>query len=160
MIVIPFKDFEIQRILIADSVEEVRPLHAAHYAETETKYKKHQVAVKYDHYVACEKAGTLQVFGARLAATQQLVAYLFVYVSPSAHDSSMVATEDMYFILPEHRGSGLARRLLQYSKARLKELGVDYFFMTSKKPVGGPNIGMFLESEGFKAVAISFMVEL
>ncbi len=160
MSVANFKNFEVQRVSIEDCVEEIRPLHAAHYLETETKYKRHDVGVKYDHYIACEKAGTLQVFGARLADTQQLVAYLFVYVSPSAHDSSMVATEDMYFILPEHRGSGLARRLLQYSKARLKELGVDYFFMTSKKPVGGPNIGMFLESEGFKAVAVSYMVEL
>src|SRR5271166_4376040 len=120
MIMIPFKNFEIQRITIADSVEDIRPLHDAHYMETETKYKHHQVKVNYPHMIACEAAGTMVCFGARLADTQRLVAYLFVYVSPSAHDSSVNAVEDAYFIVPEHRGSGLARRLLQYTQQRLK----------------------------------------
>lgn len=156
MIVVPFKDFEIQRIVIEDSVADIRPLHDAHYLETEKAYKHHQCKVNYDHMIACERAGTMVCFGARLADTQRLVAYLFVYVSPSAHDSSLNAVEDAYFIVPEHRATGLARRLLKYSEQRLKELGVDYFFMSSKKPVGGPNIGMFLESEGFKETSIQY----
>lgn len=156
MITIPFKNFLIQQIPIRESIEDIRPLHAAHYAETEVKYKHHTVGVNYAHMAACDEAGTMRCFGARLVDTNQLVAYLFVYISPSAHDSSLSAVEDAYFIMPEYRGSGLARRLLQYSEKRLKELGVDYFFMSSKAPVGGPNIGMFLETEGFKATAVMY----
>jgi GNAT superfamily N-acetyltransferase len=160
VIEIPFKEFLIGRIPIRANIEEIRPLHAAHYAETEVKYKHHTVDVDYAHMAACDDAGTMRCFGARLVDSQQLCAYLFTYISKSAHDSSMVAMEDAYYVMPEYRGSGLARRLLQYSKKRLKELGVEYLFMSSKAPVGGPNIGLFLETEGFKAVAVSYMVEL
>ena len=59
--------------------------------------------------------------------------------------------------MPEYRGSGLGRRLLQYSEKRLKELGVDYFFMSSKAPAGGANIGQFLETEGFELNALSYV---
>lgn len=156
MISIPFKNFLIENVRVKDSIEDIRPLHEAHYAETETKYKHHTVAVNYEHMARCDEAGTMRCFGARLVDSQQLIAYLFVYISPSAHDSSLCAVEDAYFIMPEYRGSGLARRLLQYSEKRLKELGVDYFFMSSKAPVGGPNIGMFLETEGFKSTAIMY----
>ena len=156
MITIPFKNFLIQRVPIWASKEDIRPLHEAHYAETETRYKSHKVGVNYEHMGKCDDAGTMRCFGARLVDSQQLIAYLFVYISPSAHDSSLCAVEDAYYIMPEYRGSGLARRLLQYSEKRLKELGVDYFFMSSKAPVGGPNIGMFLETEGFKPTAIMY----
>ena len=160
MIMIPFKDFVIGRLSMTDCHEEIAVLDNAHYVETETKYKSHTVKVNYPHFIACEKAGTLHCFGVRLAESTQLVAHLRVYVSPSAHDSSLVATEDAYYIVPEYRGSGLARRLLQYSKKRLKELGVDYFFMSSKHPVGGPNIGLFLETEDFKPITTVYMAAL
>src|SRR5271165_4981036 len=107
MIEVPFKNFMIGRVHIGQCIEDIRPLHAAHYAETETKYKKHQVAVNYTHMVDCDNAGTMRCFGARLVDSQQLVAYLFVYITPSAHDSSLCAVEDAYFIMPEYRGSGL-----------------------------------------------------
>jgi GNAT superfamily N-acetyltransferase len=156
MIAIPFKNFLIERIPIWESKDEIKPLHEAHYAETETRYKKHTVAVNYAHMGKCDDEGTMRCFGARLVDSERLVAYLFVYINHSAHDSSLCAVEDAYYVLPEYRGSGLARRLLQYSEKRLKEMGADYFFMSSKAPVGGPNIGMFLETEGFKATAVVY----
>lgn len=156
MIEIPFKNFLIGGLSVADSHDEIALLDTAHYGETEVKYKSHTVKVNYPHFIACEKAGTLVCFGARLADTGRLVAHFRVYISPSAHDSSLVAVEDAYYLVPEYRGSGLARRLLQYSEKRLKELGVNYFFVSSKAPIGGPNIGMFLETEGFKATAVMY----
>jgi GNAT superfamily N-acetyltransferase len=154
--IIPFKNFLIQSVSIRPSIEDIRPLHEAHYAETETKYKHHKVGVNYEHMSKCDENGTMKCFGARLVDTEQLIAYLFVYITKSAHDSSLGAVEDAYYIMPEYRGSGLARRLLQFSEKRLKELGVDYFYMSSKAPVGGPNLGMFLETEGFKATAVMY----
>jgi len=154
--IIPFKNFEIQTIKMADCVEELRPLREAHYFETEPVYKHHSVNVNWPHFVACEAAGTAKCYGARLVDSQQLIAYLLVYVVPSAYDSSMIASDDGYYIVPEYRGSGLARRLLQFSEKRLKELGVDYFLMSSRKPSGGANVGLLLEDEGFVPFATAY----
>jgi GNAT superfamily N-acetyltransferase len=68
----------------------------------------------------------------------------------------LVASDDGYYIVPEYRGSGLARRLLKYSEKRLKELGVDYFIMSSRKPSGGANVGVLLEDEGFKPLGVAY----
>ena len=157
MIEIPYKNFLLGKIAIWPSVEDIKPLHAAHYAETE-KYKlRHSAGFNYAHMAKCQETGIMHAFGARLVDTGQLVAYLFVYVTHSTHDSSLVASDDGYYVMPEYRGSGLGRRLLQYSEKRLKELGVDYFFMSSKAPAGGANIGLFLETEGFELNALSYV---
>ncbi len=156
MIEIPFKNFLIGRVHLKDSVEDIRPLHAAHYAETEPAYKHHTAGFNYPHYVACDEAGSVRCFGARLVDSQQLIAYLMVYIGPSAHDSSVIASDDGYYIMPEYRGSGLARRLLQYSEKRLKELGVDYFLMSSRAVSGGANVGLLFEDEGFKPFAVAY----
>lgn len=157
MIEIPFKNFMLGRLAIGPSTVEIRPLHAAHYAETEQYKVRHKAGFNYEHMVDCQKRGTMHAFGARLVDSQQLIAYLFMYVNLSTHDSSLVASDDGYYVMPEYRGSGLGRRLLQYSEKRLKELGVDYFFMTSKAPAGGSNIGSLFEAEGFTLNATSYV---
>lgn len=151
-----FKNYEIDLVKVASAQTGLERLHALHYAETEVNYKKHQVGVNYPHYIACEAKGSLFLYGAQTVDSKQLVAYLFMYLSPSAHDSSVVATADMFFIEKEHRGSGIARRLLQFASNDLKERGADYMFMTDKSPVGGPHIGLFLETEGFAKTAIAY----
>jgi GNAT superfamily N-acetyltransferase len=157
MIAIPFKNFLLERLPIRESIEDIRPLRAAHYAETEQYKTKHTVEIDYGDMASRQESGILHAFGGRLVDTQQLVAYLLVYVTRSTHDTSLVAADDGYYVIPEYRGSGLGRRLLQYSEKRLKELGVDYFFMSSKAPAGGSNIGPFLEAEGFALNAVSYV---
>ena len=150
-----FKNFEIGEFLVETAIDDLKILHAAHYAETEVHYKKHTVNVNYQHYIDCQKKGTLYAFGATVDA-KQLVAYLFMYLSPSAHDDSMVATADMFYLLPEHRGSGIARRLLQVAQERLKELGADYMILTDKSPLGAPHVKVLFESEGYSQIAIAY----
>ncbi len=150
-----FKDYEIGEFLIEPAIEDLKVLHAAHYAETEVHYKRHKVNVNYPHYIDCQKKGTLYAFGATVDA-KQLVAYLFVYLNSSAHDSSTVATADMFYLLPEHRGSGIARRLIQTAALITKELGADYFILTDKSPLGAPHLKVLFESEGFQQIAIAY----
>lgn len=156
MISIPFKNFVIERLPILPNAEEIKPLHTAHYQETESRYKHHTVAVDYEYMGKCEDEGRMVCFGARLVDSEQLVAYLFFWISRSVHDGALNALEDAFYIVPEHRGSGLARRLLNYAENRLKELKVDYVFMSSKDPVGGPHLKMFFESMDYKQTAVVY----
>ena len=151
-----FKGYAIGRIRVEDSIPELKLLHAAHYAETEVHYKKHAVDVNYPHYVACEKRGSLFCYGATVIETRVLCAYLFMYLAPSAHDASMVATADMFYLSQEHRGSGIARRLLQVAQTELKELGADYMIVTDKSPLGAPHLKVLFESEGYSQIAIAY----
>jgi len=151
-----FKNYEIGQISIRDNLEGLKVLHAAHYEETEHKYKHHTVNVNYEHFMAVEAKGQLFCFGAHTVDSKQLCAYLFTYLSPSAHDTSMIATADMFFLSPEHRGSGVARRLLQVAQDRLKEKGADYMIMTDKSPLGAPHLKMLFESEGYAQMAIAY----
>ncbi len=155
-----FKDYEIGPILVADEIGGLAALHARHYAETEIHYKSHQVHVKYDHYIACQNRGTLEVFGAHTVDSKQLVAYLFVYIAPSAHDDSTVATADMFYLLPEHRGSGVARQLIRVAQERMKQMGANYMILTDKSPLGAPHLKMLFESEGYAQIAIAYSKEL
>lgn len=150
-----FKNYEIGEFLVETAIDDLKVLHAAHYAETEVHYKRHTVEVDYPYYIKRQAEGSLYAFGATVDA-RQLVAYLFMYLLRSAHDSSMVATADMFFLLPEHRGSGIARRLLQVAQERLKELGADYMIVTDKSPLGAPHLKVLFESEGYSQIAIAY----
>ncbi len=151
-----YKNYEIGVISIAGNIDGLKKLHAAHYAETEVHYKKHAVNVDYEYYQQCEKAGSLVVFGAHELDTKELVAYLFMYRTPSAHDDSVMANADMFFLLSEHRGSGIARRLLKVAQERMKALGADYMNVTDKSPLGAPHLKILFESEGYTQIAIAY----
>lgn len=132
-------------------------LDRLHYEETEAKYKKVEMdPSKYAAQIEHEQRGNLVYFTAVDVEAGVLVGHVVYYVAESTHSDSLNATEDRYFIVKEHRGSGLARRLLRYAEKCLKERGVTDIFMSSKSPLGGPKIDTFLVEEGFAHVANVF----
>jgi GNAT superfamily N-acetyltransferase len=155
-----FKDYEIGPIKIQDKLADLQALHARHYAETEVHYKHHQVDVNYEHYIACEARGSFMAFGAQTCDSRQLVAYLFMYIAPSAHDKSTVATADMFYLLPEHRKTGVARQLMRVAEARMKDMGANYMILTDKSPLGAPHLKVLFDSEGYSQIAIAYSKEL
>lgn len=151
-----YKNYDISQISIARNIPDIEPLHTAHYSETEVKYKHHTVQVNYPHMITSEAEGRMLCFGARTVDSKHLCAYLFMYLSPSMHDTSMIAQADAFYIRPEHRASGIARRLLQVAETRLKELGADYMILTDKSPLGAPHLKFLFESEGYAQMAIAY----
>jgi GNAT superfamily N-acetyltransferase len=155
-----FKDFVIDQELFAAVLDEAQELDSRHYEETETKYRGQPLAPKYPAMLDAEKRGQVAYFTARYQPTGKIVGHVFYYCADSLHAAAYNANEDRYYIDKEHRGSGLARRLLQYAQKCLKERGVTDVFMSSKSPIGGPHIDLFLETEGYKHVANVFHKEL
>jgi GNAT superfamily N-acetyltransferase len=149
-----FKGYILQQERIEDMHAEIKVLHARHYHETETKYLDRPMDADYAGFAELERQGAFVCYTAREFATGQMVGYLMYFVSRSLHMAAKVAQEDAYYVAPEHRGTGLARQLLRNAEKDLREShGVDFAFMSSKKPVGGPNIGPLLEIEGYSEVA-------
>lgn len=137
---------------IAEMGEDIKPLHRAHFGETEVLYIEGECDPDYVRYIESEKANQFVVFTVRKSG--QMVGYLQYYVFRHMHTQDFyIAREDAFFLLKEHRGGGLAAKLLSYAENGLKELGCKYAGMSSKAPAGGPDIGKFLERKGYKPVA-------
>jgi GNAT superfamily N-acetyltransferase len=140
---------------IANMEDELRVLHTEHYNETETLYMQDEVDVDYERYRASEAANQFVVFTVRTA--ERMVGYLQFYVFRDMHSKNVLqAREDAYFLTKSERGTGLASVLLGYAEQCLKQLGCRYVGMTSKGPVGGPDIGNFLERKGYRPVAMYY----
>jgi GNAT superfamily N-acetyltransferase len=144
---------------IADIESEVRVLHAEHFAETEVLYLDDAFDPDYERYQLSEADGQFVIFTVRILG--KMVGYIQYYIFRDMHTKSIFsAREDAFFITKDQRGRGLAPPLLQYAEHCLSQLGCSHVGMTSKAPVGGPDIGAFLEKKGYKPVAIYYMKDL
>lgn len=144
---------------ISDMVDEIAVLHEEHYKETEKLYLDPDFLPDYERYKRLEEEKQFVVFTVR--ENWKMIGYLQYYVFRDMHTASVLtAREDAYFITKQHRGRGLASPLLQYAEECLYQLGCRYVGMTSKGPVGGPEIGPFLENRDYRPVAMFYMKDL
>lgn len=143
---------------IADMEKEIFDLHAIHYAETES-YRATGHDGDYERLKQYEAAKQFVVFTVR--KDWKMVGYLQYYVFQDVHSKSVTqAREDAFFVHPDHRGSGVAAKLLDYAEDFLHKLGCRTVGMTSKAPVGAPDIGPFLEKRGYRPIAVYYVKEL
>lgn len=156
----PAKDgdttFGLERLADIDS--EIYPLHEAHYNETETTYLDTPFSPSYDRYKASEEIGQFVLFTVRIGST--LVGYLQYYVFNDMHTQAKQAREDALFITEKYRGKRLAPGLLAYAEDALRQLGCTMIGMTSKAPVGAPDVGPYLEKRGYRPVAVFYTKKL
>ena len=143
---------------LADIEDEVRVLHEEHYNETETTYLDTEFSPSYDRYKASEEAGQFVLFTARVGST--LAGYLQYYVFDDMHTKQKQGREDAFFVSAPFRGQKLAPNLLAYAESGLAQLGCTMVGMTSKHPIGAPDLTKFLESRDYKPVAMFFTKKL
>lgn len=144
---------------LEDMVSELRVLHEEHYNETEKLYLEVPFDPDYGRYIESERRDRFVVFTVRKLG--RMVGYLQYYVYRSMHSQGTYqAREDALFLTKSVRGGSLASALLQYAEHCLKQLGCRYVGMSSKAPVGGPDIGAFLERKGYRAAAIYYVKDM
>jgi GNAT superfamily N-acetyltransferase len=144
---------------MADNWDELTALHRQHYDETETLYAAAPFDPDREGLLAAEDAGRYVVFTTRVAG--KLVGYLQYHLFRSLHSRhTLVSKEDAFYLLPEVRGNWLAPRMLTYAEDILVKLGCKYTGMSSKGPVGGPDLGPFLERRGYRPVSVFYSKRL
>lgn len=114
----------------ADVLEELKPLHAEHFAETEGHRHDLPLDPDYDAMAADDRAGRLLQFTVRHDGA--LVGGLRMYVLLSRHTKTLFAEEDTLFITPAHRGGLLGLKLLRYAEQCLVQIGVREIDANSK----------------------------
>ena len=96
-----------RRESLADALTESWPLLERHYQEI-AHYADIPLAPDIEQYLAWEQAGILRAYSVRLGMGT-LIGYAVYLIRPHPHyRSSLTAIQDILFILPEHRGRGLA----------------------------------------------------
>ena len=144
---------------LSDMLDQISPLHAAHYEETEAEYLDDEFNPNYQAYMDMEKDGRFVCFTVRLG--WKVVAYLQYYIFRDLHTQRVLqAREDALYVTPLARGQKIAPQLLAYAEDALKTLGCRYVGMTSKAPVGAPDIGPFLEGRGYRPIAMYYAKKL
>lgn len=120
--------FAIERM--QDIEAEIRPLHRAHWEETEKHRHGLELNPDYETFKQYERAGRYVLFTVRQAG--RLVGNCAMYLGMSAHTQTLVATEDTLYLLPEARRGTTGRAFIGYVEDGLQRLGVREIDITVK----------------------------
>jgi hypothetical protein len=107
---------------MADIEEEMKPLHQAHWKETESHRHDLELNPDYATFTRYERAGRYILFTMRKWG--KLVGACAMYLSPSTHTQTLIATEDTLYLLPEARQGKAAKEFIYYCETALQLLGV------------------------------------
>lgn len=138
---------------------ELLGLIGRHYQETEATYLSDPYDPNIPQYQAMEDAGQTVIFTLRCEG--MLVGYLMFNVYRGLHSREVLqAREFAWYIAPQFRGRGLAPQSMQYAEDVLAQLGCSLIGMSSKAPVGGADVGPFLEKSGYQEIATYYVKKL
>lgn len=101
---------------------DIQPLIERHYEEIAQFKDVQKLDPDWDVYAQIESQGKLWVMTARLDGV--MIGYIVMLLSRDMHYRGLLrATEDIHFILPEHRKGLLGYRMLAKTKQAMKEKG-------------------------------------
>lgn len=113
------------------NLEYLKPLLPIHYKELALDQDKVPLSPQFDKYVAAEQRGELIFVTLRKAG--QMVGYFIGFIAPGLHYSTcLTCNMDIFYVLPDHRGSGTGFQLFKFVEQQLKKRGVDRMFVGSK----------------------------
>lgn len=147
-----YGDYVFHAERFATAVEELKPLHTAHWLETEKHRHGLHLAYDYPGFEALDRAGRLVLFTVRRGG--ELVGQCAQKLGTSMHTGTLFADEDSLFLRADCRGGWTAKRFIAYMEAGLQTLGV-VEVRASTKLVN--TAGKLLELCGFARVANQYV---
>lgn len=116
---------------LSDRLAELKPILPVHWEELALDKDKVPLDPQYDVYLAREAAGELMLMVLRDAG--QMVGYFIGFVAPGMHyQTCLTLTMDIFYVHPEHRGSGGGVVLFEAVKHEAVRRGVQRWFVGSK----------------------------
>lgn len=147
-------DYTLQVERMREVLDELHPLHQAHWLETERHRHGLPLNPDYTQMLARERAGTMLQFTLRHRPTALLVGNLRMYLGTSMHSGTCFAEEDTLYIAPDHRGGWRAMHLLRFAETALRGLGVREIRADSKVV---NRADVLMRRMGYEQVAIKFV---
>lgn len=141
------RDFLFAVEKIEDIEEEIKPLHQAHWSETEAHRHGIELKPDYDTFARYERAGRYILF--TLRKDGRLLGNCTIYLTKSAHTQTLMGKEDTLYLLPEARVGRTAAKFIDYCEQALKQLGVREVCVSVKT---ANKAGLFFQMLGYKHV--------
>lgn len=113
-----------------DIKDEVKPLHLAHWNETEEHRHNLKFNPDYATFIRYEQAGRFVLFTLRVDG--KLMGNCAMYLDMSAHTQTLIATEDTLYLLPEARKGRRSIHFVRYVEDSLMQLGAKEICITVK----------------------------
>lgn len=133
--------------LAGGGLDEIIPLLAGHHQALGLFPEKMPLDPQYGAYLTREANGELTY--ATLRVDGVLAGYWICIVAPGFHyQSTLTATMDILWIVPEHRGRGAFKLLYDALERELRRRGVKLWWVGSKNHA---SIHGLLEAMGFQA---------
>ncbi len=132
-----------------DVLDEIKPLLTKHWEEI-AHYQDIPLDPNWAGYAAASIAGSLRIFTVR--EDKVLIGYAVFFIGNLHYKSTKIATQDILFVLPEHRGLTGAR-LIKYCDEQLKAEGAQAVYHHVKK---AHDFGPLLERMGYEAVDVVY----
>lgn len=120
--------FAVERI--EEIVEEIKPLHQAHWDETEAHRHGLPFNPDYETFIRYERAGRYVLF--TLRSEGKLLGNCAMYLDKSTHTQTLISTEDTLYLLPKARKGRAASYFVAYVENSLRQIGVKEISITVK----------------------------
>ena len=134
-----------QRETVAHVMDEIKPLLEKHWEEI-AHFKDIPLDPDYSVYTQAEMFDKIRVFTVRCDSV--LIGYAVFYIGSLHYKSTKTATQDILFLLPEHRGL-TGCRLIEYCDNQLKSEGIEVVYQHVKV---AHDFGPLLRAMGYEEV--------
>jgi len=111
-----YGDFVFSLELIEVIANDIKPLHKAHWDETEGHRHGLPLDPDYPAFIRYEQAGRYVLLTLRMG--DRLLGNCAMYLDKSTHTQTIIATEDTLYLLPEARKGRVARQFVAYVERR------------------------------------------
>lgn len=116
---------------LSERLDELKAFFPLHYSELALNQQQVPLDPQYGVYLDRDAAG--QVMLVTLRSDGEIVGYFVGFVAPALHyQTCLTITMDIFYILPEHRGSGGGFVLFKEVERAAKARGVQRMFVGSK----------------------------
>lgn len=144
-------NYTVQIERFEDCLKELRPLHQAHWEETEGYRHGLELNPDYGRIIDYESRGMYRLF--TLRADGELVGNIGIYFNWSTHTQKKIASEDTLFVRKDHRGK-VTKWFHDEVENALKAMGVSEIRITVKMT---NRVGKLMQRWGYKPVAVEMV---
>lgn len=148
----------IQMERVEDCWAEVMALATLHWEGTKTYRRHYPFKPDYEKFKFCNEQNIYHLFTVR-TREKQLVGYAGFYVAYSMHSQHLMATEDTFFLHPDHRGGRTALRFLQHIENQCQQWGVEELLFSHEQD-NESGIHRLLNLLDFKPVIVQYSKRL
>jgi GNAT superfamily N-acetyltransferase len=142
--------------VFADRVADVMALGVSFFAEGKLPGAL-DTAVAERNWRMLIESGAGAIFAIR-GADGRVVGALGALIYPDLNDGALVATEAFWYVLPEHRGSGL--RLLQTFETWAQARGARRLIMVHLSGLMPDKLETFYQRRGYRAIEKHYLKEV